>query len=134
MDQFVKSRYEGDLVNELYHGNGTYFFENGTQYIGEFCKGHFHGKGKILYKNGDIIEGTWLKGEIIEKKLIFHDGLEYMEENWDYCINTDRRFYNEKLTEIQPLDKTLFSNDPNGLKDIKPGHYGLLKRHSNRSF
>jgi hypothetical protein len=32
----------------------------------------------------------------------FADGLEYKEQEWDYCVDDDRRFYNERLNGIQP--------------------------------
>ena len=134
MKQFVKSSYKGDMVEDFFHGKGTYTFEDGTKYEGEFYKGHFHGKGKIIYENGNWVDGEWENGILKNKKLFFSDGLEYNEDNWDYCIGNDRRFYHERLTEIKPLDQTLFSNDPNGLKEIMPGHYGYLTRHTKWGF
>ena len=64
MDEFIKSSYEGDMVEDFYHGNGKYTFEDGTIFIGSFSKGHFHGKGKLTYSNGNWIEGEWIEGQM----------------------------------------------------------------------
>lgn len=130
MDKFVKSKYEGDQVEGLSHGLGVYTFPDGSRYEGEFSKGNFHGQGKIVYPNGNCVEGTWNEGVLTQRKMIFADGLEYAENDWNYCEGEDRRFQIERLTEIKPLDQTLLSNDPNGLKPIKPGHYGAVTRDS----
>ena len=124
MESFVKSQYVGDMVEDFYHGQGKYIFEDGTEYIGGFFKGHFHGPGKMVYKNGDCIHGVWENGILLQKKLIFADGLEFSEKDWDYCTGEDLRFHYERLTEIKPIDQTFLSNDPKGLKKIMPGHYG----------
>lgn len=128
MENFVKSKYEGDTVEGWSHGNGKYTFPDGSHYVGEFAKGHFHGKGKIVYPNGNYVEGVWEEGVLKDRKMVFADGLEFSEDSWDYCTGDDQRFHTERLTEIKPLDQTLLSNDPHGLRPIKPGHYGPLTR------
>lgn len=30
------AKYEGDFMDNMYHGNGTYHFPDGTKYIGNF--------------------------------------------------------------------------------------------------
>ena len=134
MENFVKSKYEGETLEECFHGKGKYTFDDGTVYLGEFFNGHFHGTGQLVFSNGNRIEGKWTNGILVNKTLFFADNLQYQQESWDYCTDKDRRFHFERLTEIKPIDQTLLSNDPKGLKAIKPGHYGSINRHPNRCF
>jgi hypothetical protein len=134
MDSFIKSSYVGDKLEDWAHGNGTHTFPDGSKYVGSFVKGHFHGQGKIVYTDGSCVEGVWEAGKLVERRMVFADGLEFRETGWDYCTDADRRFHIERQTQIQPLDQTLLSNDPSGLKTIKPGHYGDLIRDSGRRF
>ena len=47
-----KGKYEGDMSEGWYHGNGTFLYENGVKYEGNFKKGEFHGEGVLIYPNG----------------------------------------------------------------------------------
>ena len=51
--------YLGEWENDLFHGNGSYFYESGDIYRGELVKGQKHGKGVYYYKNGNIYDGDW---------------------------------------------------------------------------
>lgn len=134
MEKFVRSSYEGEKLEDWPHGAGTYTFPDGSKYVGGFVKGHFHGQGKIVYPEGHTVEGKWEAGRLVERRLVFADGLDFKENEWDYCTGADRRFHTERLTQIRPLDQTLLSNDPTGLRDIKPGHYGGFTRNPRRRF
>lgn len=41
------------------HGDGIYFYENGTQFIGGFALGKKYGNGVFLFPNGTKVEGFW---------------------------------------------------------------------------
>jgi len=41
------SAYLGEFEEGLYHGNGSFMFQNGDTYDGEWRNGAFHGKGEL---------------------------------------------------------------------------------------
>ena len=133
MSSMTENRHDGEKAENWAHGQGTYTFKNGAVYKGQFFKGNFHGEGRITYPNGGYVEGIWEHGVLVEKKYYFADGLEYANENWTYCQNDDRRFYQERLTCVKPLNKTLLRDCPDGLRDIRAGTYGSIKRYRQRS-
>ena len=54
--------YNGQWLNNSYHGYGELFFSNGNiQYQGEWNNNHKSGLGILFYKNKNIkYEGQWL--------------------------------------------------------------------------
>ena len=63
-----KIKYKGEFVNGNFHGNGTFFFENGNYYIGQWSNNLKHGKGIIYTKDGKVkCEGIFIKDEFIKK-------------------------------------------------------------------
>ena len=72
-------KYIGDFRNGMFHGNGTYYFSDGSRYniyilglylddlfflncrryVGEFFSGLKDGKGVMYYRSGETREGTW---------------------------------------------------------------------------
>ena len=56
---FVKGRYHGNFVDDVYHGRGKLMDENGNEYDGNFKKGMKHGSGCVKYANGDIYNGEF---------------------------------------------------------------------------
>ncbi len=50
---------EGEWLNGLLHGRGTYIHANGEKYIGEFQDGKYHGRGTYTYANGDKYLGEF---------------------------------------------------------------------------
>ena len=61
---FVKEKklpfYEGDYVDGLKSGFGTYYYKNGDRYTGNYKEGKKHGQGKFKWKSGDLYEGEYL--------------------------------------------------------------------------
>ena len=51
-NSFGRLYYKGEILNNLFHGKGEYYYKNGKYYEGEFYKGKRHGKG-ILYYSKD---------------------------------------------------------------------------------
>ena len=39
---------------------------------------------------------------VFQGKYTFSDGLEYEEDNWDFCDGYDRRFYTERCNGLRP--------------------------------
>ena len=54
--------YEGDFVNDVFHGFGTLHYANGTEYSGEFKEGEKNGTGTYILSNGDKYEGGFVDG------------------------------------------------------------------------
>lgn len=54
---FVK--YQGDLLNCVYHGKGKLIFRDGSRYEGEFKNGDFDGYGVYVTSDGDRYEGEF---------------------------------------------------------------------------
>jgi len=52
--------YEGDLLNGIQHGQGTYIWANGDMYIGGWSKGMKSGQGTYKWVSGDSYTGDWV--------------------------------------------------------------------------
>jgi hypothetical protein len=59
----VRYVYEGDLMGEIYHGQGKLTYANGLSYQGGFKDGQYEGKGLLIYPNGDRYEGEFHQGK-----------------------------------------------------------------------
>ncbi|MEN1760237.1 dynamin family protein [Anoxynatronum sibiricum] len=66
--------YEGDVRGEakesggwslVFHGQGTYTWDDGRKYIGEFFEGKRHGQGTYTLADGTIESGIWHEGELV---------------------------------------------------------------------
>ena len=53
--------YEGDFVEDLYEGYGTYTSQEGV-YVGQFKAGRFDGQGTHVYRKGGVYVGQWQAG------------------------------------------------------------------------
>jgi hypothetical protein len=60
-----KAKYIGDVLDSLFTGHGTEFYQNGDRYEGEFLNDLKHGPGTLYRKNGQIETGHWLNGNRI---------------------------------------------------------------------
>ena len=54
------SSYNGDLLDGLYHGQGTWTSAAGDVYAGTFVDGGFTGEGTAIWVSGEVYEGTWV--------------------------------------------------------------------------
>lgn len=61
---YINGIYEGELVNGIRHGSGTFRFDNGDVYTGTFANDVFEGFGTYTCKNGNTYSGEFLKGEL----------------------------------------------------------------------
>jgi len=43
----------------------------------------------------------------LQGKYTFADGLEFEEEDWEYCDGYDRRFYTETLNSLKPAGMSI---------------------------
>jgi hypothetical protein len=69
---------EGEWVNGVLHGKGTYTYVNGDRYVGEWKQGRQHGRGIFTSANGDRQEGIWENDRFVSELLVndtwLHDG------------------------------------------------------------
>ncbi|XP_025113528.1 MORN repeat-containing protein 5-like [Pomacea canaliculata] len=127
--EYTGSNYDGDYTNGRMEGQGIYTFPTETRYEGEMQDGMFHGKGTLFFTNGSRYEAIWENGYAKEGKYTFADGLQYEEENWEYCDGYDRRFYTEICDGLKPAGRSQLTNKipprkiPEGCYDCGDGFY-----------
>ncbi|XP_014482285.1 PREDICTED: MORN repeat-containing protein 5-like [Dinoponera quadriceps] len=106
------SKYEGTWNAIDKEGIGRYVTPNQVILEGEFRDGMLHGHGSIYWPRAQVMDGVWNRGKMEEKKrYIFADGLTYQENEWNYCIFPDRRFYKCVVNGLRPAGKVLKTND-----------------------
>lgn len=97
--------YDGEIANGRYEGKGTYILPTkaSSKYVGTFQDGAFHGQGVLTVDGGKFV-GEWNRGKMVSGKFIFEDGLEYKPMNdtepWNYCSNSDPRFFIEREEKV----------------------------------
>ena len=77
-----KTNYQGDLVNGVREGNGTYTFSNGDKYEGEWKNNQMEGKGVYTYQNGDKYDGEWVGGKKEGKGTYYFSSGNKYEGEW----------------------------------------------------
>jgi hypothetical protein len=98
-------KYKGNFLNEKFHGEGHFYFKNGTQYKGFFNYGEITGYGVLLKNNGDKYEGKFLNGLLHGNgKIILANGNIYACEfeygkikGKGYCIQDEGSLFNENI-------------------------------------
>ena len=58
----------GEFKDNMFHGQGTYTYANGDQYVGWWEFSMRNGRGTLTYANGDQREGIWGEGEFLYEK------------------------------------------------------------------
>ncbi|CAI2369702.1 unnamed protein product [Moneuplotes crassus] len=100
-------KYVGDLVDEVRHGFGKYFYGNGNVYEGQWEEGQKHGVGKLEYHKGGFYVGEWRAG------LKSGQGKEVVNGEYIYTGTFKRdRFhgYGVLKHEIQGINEGMFKN------------------------
>ncbi|XP_018401114.1 PREDICTED: MORN repeat-containing protein 5 [Cyphomyrmex costatus] len=110
--QFVTgSRYEGTWNAIDKTGIGRYITPYKVVLEGEFRDGMLHGHGSMYWPRGQRMDGIWNRGKMVQRRYTFADGLSYRENDWDYCVYPDRRFYNCMVNGLRPAGEVLKTND-----------------------
>ena len=52
-------KYEGEFIDNTYHGQGAYTFANGDKYEGEFKNGKYYGFGIVTFSSGNKFIGVY---------------------------------------------------------------------------
>ncbi|XP_069465753.1 MORN repeat-containing protein 5 isoform X2 [Ambystoma mexicanum] len=66
--EFTGSSYEGDYYHDRMEGAGKYTLPTDTRYEGEMKDGMFHGQGTLHFPNGSKYAATWDCGIAKESK------------------------------------------------------------------
>ena len=77
-----------------------------------------------MFPHGGYFLGVWKRGKNIHKKYFFNDNLEFKENNWNYCDESDRRFNVEIGNGIKAFGVSALKNSENNQFTIPPGCYG----------
>lgn len=51
------SQYDGQWLDDKFHGNGSLVWPNGSQYSGQFQHGLRHGDGRMQEADGSVVDG-----------------------------------------------------------------------------
>ena len=121
--EYTGSSYDGGVESRRFEGRGEFQFPNGTKYVGEFVDGMFHGEGTIIVPNCGEYTARWANGREVSGKYTFKDGLSYKVEGWDYCSESDRRFYTERKQGIKPVGESQLTNNRDGDPLLEEGQY-----------
>jgi len=74
-------KYDGEVLNGVREGYGTYFYHNGDKYEGWWQNNKKHGMGTLYYRDGNLYIGQW---KFSEKEgmgtLYFRNGEKYYGE------------------------------------------------------
>ncbi len=58
--------YQGEFLDGVLNGQGTYVWPNGDRYIGQFKQGEADGRGVMRYADGEEESGLWQNGELVK--------------------------------------------------------------------
>jgi hypothetical protein len=57
------TRYEGNFMNSVAHGEGICYYSDGDMYVGEWRNHNFDGFGTMYINDGTVLKGNWKDGE-----------------------------------------------------------------------
>lgn len=57
------SSYSGEILNELFEGEGTFKWKEKREYQGQWKEGLMNGKGVLKFQDGSVYEGSFLNGK-----------------------------------------------------------------------
>ncbi|KAK8799204.1 hypothetical protein JH06_0603 [Blastocystis sp. subtype 4] len=92
--------YEGELIDGVYHGNGSLFSKGYLVYKGEFVNGLYHGKGTLFYPSGAIkCRGNFQKGKLNGYCEFFHDSTPFRLKSCGFYFRGKREGFGEDYSE-----------------------------------
>ena len=57
----LKKMYAGEWANDLKHGSGNFFYDDGSIYQGKWENDMKNGWGRMTYADGAVYEGEWFE-------------------------------------------------------------------------
>lgn len=61
-----RDTYEGEFIDGVPNGKGTYVWRDGDKYIGQFRNGKADGRGVMIYADGKRVEGLWQNNHLVQ--------------------------------------------------------------------
>ena len=82
------NRYEGEIMDDMAHGDGNMNYANGDWYVGQFEKDKKHGWGKlVMQRKGNVYKGNFRNDKFEgEGEFQFKNGNSYIGRNV-FCFN-----------------------------------------------
>ena len=74
--------YQGDFVNDVFHGYGVYKWGKERTYEGNWKEGKMHGKGKLMLIDGSYYDGEFVEGKKCGRGLYVWNKDKYFEGEW----------------------------------------------------
>ena len=110
------SRYEGEFLNGLPHGQGICFYANGDKYTGDWYKHKPNGRGKMEYQSGDILDGRWYNGEFKRGSKVLKHKPEGENKIYALLVGVSRydKFESLKYTDDDAYRMYAFLKSPEG--------------------
>jgi hypothetical protein len=59
-------KYKGEFLNDMKHGKGVYYFDNGSDFEGTWFTDEIQGEGVLRHVKGDKTVGQWKSAELKE--------------------------------------------------------------------
>ncbi len=109
--------YEGEVENNLFHGDGVLRWPDGRQYSGEFRNGLMTGKGRLEERDGCVLEGEFVKGVLHGEGQYVCEDVHYQGEfamgelirgSVDYL---DDNTYQGEFSQFQPHGQGLWRTE-----------------------
>ena len=63
---YIKTSYDGQTMDGVFHGGGTYTWKDGSVYIGWWKDGKMNGRGTLTFPNGDKYSGKWSNNQLLK--------------------------------------------------------------------
>jgi antitoxin component YwqK of YwqJK toxin-antitoxin module len=123
--------YEGEFVDGIYDGRGTYYWKNGNvKFVGNWKNNKRHGKGKIYENNSLIFNGMWKDnhkngiGQEFENGSLIFDGI------WK---NDKKNGYGKEYDDVENLIKEGIWEENKFIKEITDDDLCIICFQENRS-
>lgn len=94
-ESFTKGWYEGEKVDGLRNGYGTFYYNEGGKYCGDWMNNQMHGKGTLYYSDGRIAyQGEWVEDSLNGFGILYNETPTTLNASYDYrCFDQSEEFW-----------------------------------------
>ena len=126
--------YEGDIVDDLAHGYGTFRYNNGDVYTGECLYNKSDGFGVYLYKNGSSYTGFFSFGKF-NGIGTYEDSKNTYKGTWRFNYKHGSFYCTKKSDHITYSQKWIKNNmiEGHSIHYIQPNALKTTKKHPGKS-
>ena len=79
------SKYLGNKLNGLRHGQGRFYYQDGGLYEGEWKQNKMDGYGKLYYQSGNLAyEGYWKSDQFYGQGSLYNEMAEPLTRAFDF--------------------------------------------------